>query len=35
VKIELDLGSKGGIEGNGETDDDAGGVLKGEIILTM
>ena len=35
VKIELDLGAKGGIEGDGETDDDAAVVVKGDIILNV
>ncbi len=35
MKIELELGAKGGIQGGGEADDDAGGILKGEIILSM
>jgi hypothetical protein len=33
--IEFELGAKGGIMGNGEANDDAGGILKGEIILSV
>jgi hypothetical protein len=31
--IELELGAKGGIPGDGEADDDASGGLKGGIIF--
>ena len=35
AEVELELSTEGGVEGDGEADDDAGGLLKGGAIFGM